>query len=403
MMQSLIGVLIAFVVLGTLIYKKVGFGYSILIAVGVLLALSNPSLEGLNWLFEISLEFETIELILIINMIAFLGFLYSDSGQVMRMIKELRGVYPDRRMVITSIPAIFGLMPMPGGALVTAPMIDDEGDQLKVDQVHKTFLNWWFRHIWFSIYPLSLGLILASRHSGVSLYRIAIYNTPIFAIQLISGFIWGLGGIKPVISEDLKFDPFILVREFLPIIIALGLNIIFGIPFYITLVVAILFMLLQNRDRYCLSNMASKLKEGLSYNLVFAAYGIMLFKGIVERTNGVEPAVSSLQNHIPIFLVVIIVALAIGIFIGHLPSAAGIGVPVLLPLISTVSVRTVGVLYLFLFLGYLMSPIHLCIILTVEYFGINLKEFYKHIWKPAVLLVISISLWAVISGAIFLF
>ncbi len=402
-MQSLIGVLVAFVVLGTLIYKKVGFGYSILIAVGVLLALSNPTLEGVNWLFEISLEFETIELILIINMIAFLGFLYSDSGQVMRMIKELRGAVPDRRLVIASIPAIFGLMPMPGGALVSAPMIDDEGDELNVDPVHKTFLNWWFRHIWFTIYPLSLGLILASSISGVSLYRIAMYNIPIFAVQIICGVIWGIGGIEAVKSEKLSTKPLLLVWELMPIILALSLNIIFGIPFYLTLPIAIVFLLFQNREEYDLIKLPSTAKQGLSFNLILAAYGIMLFKGIIERTNGIAPVVSSLQNHVPIFLVVVMVALAIGMFLGHLPSAVGIGVPVLLPLISTVSVRTVGVIYLFTFLGYVLSPIHLCIILTVEYFGTDLKAFYSHIWKPTIVLIVFIFVWIAITGAVFLF
>ncbi|MFW6304153.1 MAG: DUF401 family protein [Candidatus Saliniplasma sp.] len=402
-MQELIGVIFAFMVLGILIYKKVGFGYSILIAVGVLLTISNPTIEGLRWLLEISLEFETLELILIINMIAFMGFLYSDSGQVLRMIKELRGTVPDRRLVIASIPAIFGLMPMPGGALVSAPMIDDEGDKLNVDPVHKTFLNWWFRHIWFTIYPLSLGLILASSITGVSLYRIALYNTPVFAVQIICGVIWGIGGIESVKSENLSTNPLMLIWELTPILIALLLNILLGIPFYLSLPVAILFLLFQNRDEYTLSDIPVTLKKGLSSNLLLAAYGIMLFKGIIERTNGIAPAVSSLQNHIPVFMVVILVALAIGMFLGHLPSAVGIGVPVLVPLISVVSVRTVGVIFLFTFLGYFLSPIHLCIILTIEYFGTDLKAFYSHVWKPTIVLIIFIFVWITVSGAIFLF
>ncbi|MFO7793063.1 MAG: DUF401 family protein [Candidatus Saliniplasma sp.] len=402
-MLEFIGVLLAFITLGTLIYKKVGFGYAILLAVGVLLVLSNPTLQGVKWLLEISIEFETIELILIINMIAFLGFLYSDSGQVMRMIKELRGAVPDRRLVIASIPAIFGLMPMPGGALVSAPMIDDEGDELNVDPVHKTFLNWWFRHIWFTIYPLSLGLILASSITGVSLYRIALYNTPIFAIQIVCGVIWGIGGIEAVKSERLSTRPLLLVWELMPIMLALSLNIILSIPFYLSLPVAILFLLFQNRDKYNLSDVPVTAKNGFSFNLILAAYGIMLFKGIIERTNGIAPVVTSLQNHVPIFLVVVLFALAIGMFLGHLPSAVGIGLPVLLPLISTVSVRTIGVIYLFTFLGYLLSPIHLCIILTVEYFGTNLKAFYSHIWKPTLVLIVFIFVWITISGAVFLF
>ncbi|MBS3790170.1 MAG: DUF401 family protein, partial [Candidatus Thermoplasmatota archaeon] len=131
-MLDLVGIISGFIILATLIYLKVDFGKAIMVATLILLLLSEPSLQGLSWITEITLESDTLSLIAIITQIAFLGYLYKDSEQVMRMIKELRAALPDRRMVIGSIPALFGLMPMPGGALVSAPMIDDEGDQLNL-------------------------------------------------------------------------------------------------------------------------------------------------------------------------------------------------------------------------------------------------------------------------------
>ncbi len=402
-MLDLLGIFVGFAVLAVLIFIRIDFGKAVMVATAVLLVLSNPSIQGLNWILEISREYETLRLIAIITQIAFLGYLYKDSDQVRRMIKELRAALPDRRMVIGSIPALFGLMPMPGGALVSAPMIDDEGDKLDLNGTEKTFLNWWFRHIWFTVYPLSLGLIFASTLSGVNLYKIAVFNIPIFAAQLVIGGFWGLKKIDVKNHVKSNMNPLLLIYEILPIIIAISLNIVLGLPFYVTLFLAIIVIFFQNREKYTPRALPSKFKEGFSFDLLLAAYGIMLFKGIIERVGALGPFVQTLQSHIPLLIVVIVGAFIIGSLFGHLPGAIGVGFPVLLPLLPVINVRTVGLLFLFLFLGYYTSPIHLCIILTVEYFKIDLKSFYRRMFKPFSLLLASIVLWLLISGAFFFF
>ncbi|MFW6064195.1 MAG: DUF401 family protein [Candidatus Natronoplasma sp.] len=398
-MLDLVGIISGFIILATLIYLKVDFGKAIMVATLILLLLSEPSLQGLSWITEITLESDTLSLIAIITQIAFLGYLYKDSKQVMRMIKELRAALPDRRMVIGSIPALFGLMPMPGGALVSAPMIDDEGDQLNLGGTEKTFLNWWFRHIWFTVYPLSLGLIFASRFSGVNIYKIALFHVPIFISQIIIGSVWGLKKIDVINHVESEVNPFFLIYELLPIIVALSLNIVLGLPFYITLFLAIVVIFLQNQKRYTLSDLPSKFKEGFSVDLLLAAYGIMLFKGIIERLDALEPAVQGLQSHVPLLIVIVVTAFIIGSLFGHLPGAIGVGFPVLLQLVPIINVRVVSLLFLFTFLGYYVSPIHLCIILTVEYFKIDLKSFYRRMVKPFSVLLIAIITWLLVTGA----
>ncbi len=402
-MFDLIGIIVGFTLLATLIYLKVDFGKAILIATAVLLLLSEPTTIGLRWIAEISGEHDTLSLMAIIVQIAFLGFLYKDSSQVMRMIEKLKSMAPDRRMVIATIPAIFGLMPMPGGALVSAPMIEDEADELGLGGREKTFLNWWWRHIWFTVYPLSTGLIFASSLSGVNLYHIALFNLPIFAAQILIGVFLGLKKIE-VEKTTVSFkNPLSLVYDLSPIIAALSINIILGIPLYLTLFIAICIILVQNRDKYSIRSIPGVFKKGFSFDLLLAAYGIMLFKGIIERAESLEPVIVALESQVPLLLVVIVGAYFIGVLFGHLPGAIGVSFPVLLPLLPVVNVRTVSLMFIFVFMGYFTSPIHLCIILTIEYFKINLKEFYKRMMKPFFLLIAAILIWLFITGSFFLF
>ncbi|MCF6334926.1 MAG: DUF401 family protein, partial [Spirochaetales bacterium] len=55
---------------------------------------------------------------------------------------------------IAILPAIIGLLPMPGGALFSAPLVDDCDEGAKIDPVLKTKINYWFRHIWEYTWPL---------------------------------------------------------------------------------------------------------------------------------------------------------------------------------------------------------------------------------------------------------
>ncbi len=404
MMYGVLGIITAFAVLGILISKKVEFGLALISATIILLLFTNFSFEALEWVYEILIEYDTINLVAIILLIGLIGFIYRDSGQINRIIKELQSAFPDRRMVIASIPAIFGLMPMPGGALVSAPMIDKEGDRLGMDGVHKAYVNWWFRHIWFTIYPLGLGLIIAATITGVNLYMIALFNVPIFVTHLIIGINFGLRDIKvDKVKSDGPANLILLIYDFLPIIIALSLNIILPVPLALTLLLAVLMLIYQNRKKYGLSETANMLKNGLSKNLLLAGIGIMLFKGTIERSGALIPVIDLLEGRIPLIAVVILGSFAMGFSIGHLPAGVGITFPVLIPLLPIVNTQTVAMVFIFILIGYIISPIHLCIILTLEYYKANMNGFYKKAAPSMMVLVGSIFLWLFLTGTLSLF
>lgn len=402
-MYHIIGIMAAFMVLGILISKKVEFGIAMISATAILLLFVNPTAEGVGWLRDILLERETVNLVGIILLIGFMGFLYRDSRQIHRIIEELRNAVPDSRAVVAAIPAIFGLMPIPGGALVSAPMIDEEGNRLGMNGVDKAFVNWWFRHMWFSIYPLEVGLIFAATLTGVNLYMIALFNIPVFMVHLVVGIHFGLRGIKREEHPRKTADITNIIYDFLPIILALSLNILFSIPLMISLTIGVLLLLYQNRERYGFDEAGRVLMEGISRNLLLAAVGIMLFKGTIERSEALLPLIDILQGRVPLLLVVILGAFAMGLLLGHLPAAVGVGLPVLLPLLPVVNVQTVAMVFLFILLGYVISPIHLCIVLTLEYFKADMRRFYRRAAQSVAALIAMIFLWLLVTGTFSLF
>ena len=136
-MWNLIGVIVAFASIILLIRKRVNFGVSILIGaliVGVfsletidIVDIPMGFIEASFYSFEEQQFFsETIELAVLMMLIFVLAKCMQETGAINRLIDSLRTFF-SKGGTLGVIPAVYGLMPVPGGALFSAPMIDEEG------------------------------------------------------------------------------------------------------------------------------------------------------------------------------------------------------------------------------------------------------------------------------------
>src|SRR4030042_2982455 len=168
-MLNLIGGILAFIMILILIRKKVNFGLSLFLVsliVGVFsLQLITPIdipkaiIEASIYSFEKQeIITETLELALLMTLIFVLQKTMQETRAITKLIDSLRTFF-SKGGTLGVIPAVYGLMPVPGGALFSAPLIDKEGDKYKLKNNQKNFLNIWFRHIWFPIYPISSAMI----------------------------------------------------------------------------------------------------------------------------------------------------------------------------------------------------------------------------------------------------
>jgi hypothetical protein len=71
---------------------------------------------------------------------------------------------------------------MPGGAIFSAPMVDELGNEHNLDPETKSVLNYWFRHVWEIYWPLYPGLLLAASMSSISIWPLS----PVVSVTLIS-------------------------------------------------------------------------------------------------------------------------------------------------------------------------------------------------------------------------
>jgi integral membrane protein (TIGR00529 family) len=153
------------------------------------------------------------------------------------------------RTASIGVPAAIGLLPMPAGAYVSATMIDPTYSKAGFNGVEKTFLNYWFRHIWVSTWPLYQNIILASAVLGLSYGELFARTWVVMVSSAISGtvlftYISRGRAVSPGGSRGLKG----LIHLWPFPLIAL-LSIYLNLPLYTALLIVVsLFLMLYRPD-----------------------------------------------------------------------------------------------------------------------------------------------------------
>jgi len=95
---------------------------------------------------------------------------------------------PQSRVVGTVMSALIGLLPMPGGALFSAPLVGEALSKINASPEHKTALNYWFRHIWEYWWPMYPGVILAIALLNTQTWLYMVFGFPLTLLSVAAGY-----------------------------------------------------------------------------------------------------------------------------------------------------------------------------------------------------------------------
>jgi len=424
-MLNLIGVIIAFAVIIFLIRKKFNFGLSLILG-SLIVGIFSLQIIKLEDIFkaiiqatiysldENTIYTETIELALLMTLIFVLAKCMQETGSIKKLIDSLRTIFT-KGGTLGVIPAVYGLMPVPGGALFSAPTIDEEGDKYNLDQNKKNFLNIWFRHIWFPIYPISSALILitSSKFSNIGIYTLILANIPAFIASIIIGIIFLKKFIKNAPLQKNKpsrsYSGFIfIIPPILPVILYAVLQ-FFGISEIRTFLIGVLFsiVLVYYLSELNISEFFQIIKKSLTWRLGLAIFGIMIFREIFEVSQANIVLKDLIINlPFPAIWMVIIIPLILGILTGYNLGAVALSYPILVPFfplnISFITlVGLTSLIFISSLIGYLISPIHLCNVLSSDYLKTDTTRMYRLLF-PAVILILMFQI-IVISLVIYIY
>jgi len=190
-------------------------------------------------------------------------------------------------------------------------------------------------------------------------------------------------GVKGVISREEKLSKRGL-WSFIPIVAILLPVVIFRIELHYALIAVVVFLLVFYR--YNLKSIFTVFKHGFSLDVIILILGVMLFKEAMEGSGAVKNLSQFfVKEGIPVLPILFLLPFITGMLTGLTVGFVGSTFPLI---ISIAGSSAVPISFAFAsgFLGVLLSPVHICLILTKEYFKADLWGMYKMI-IPASLIV----------------
>jgi integral membrane protein (TIGR00529 family) len=391
--EPAVALVVSFCFLGVMLYRRVNLGIT-LNATALLLALLSLDWQEIPTIvYGNTVDLLTISVVLATFGVMLLSQLYSETGVINDLSESISGIIKNSKIVLSVLPAVIGFLPVAGGALMSAPLVDSEAEKLRLKPEKKAYVNLWFRHTLFPIYPLSQTLIIAAALTGTAIPSVIVRQIPVVIVMIAVGYFIGFwkasngrnkasdlkNGLNSNLSRFLiAFSPILTT-----IAVVVGLDLVgFGSSEHSFGVLTATFgglMVLVAISKPNLKALAKPLKSWGIYGITFAAYGAFLLRNVTVAA-GISDIFEALvtSGAIDVILLLTVVPVVLGFITGSCPGGVAIGVSFLAGIL-TFSPRTVALLYMSTYLGYLISPTHLCFIFTADYFKCTLGKVYKYL------------------------
>ena len=403
-MTEIIKLLAIIAVIIFLIKKKWKLEYVILLAsllAGVFFNLS-PIQIGNNFVLAL-IDPATLKLIGIIVLVYILSGVLRKVESLRDLVDSLQGLVKDYRLTLAFIPALLGLIPMPAGAMFSAPMVKEVGGRVGLTPEEETFVNYWFRHIWEFVWPLFPGIILFAGLLKVEIQEVILVQFPLTIATVIVGFVWEYKNLKKDTTLINKKDILLNLKKLFfgvwPILLIIILVLGTKTDLLFSLLIVILSLIFLNIKKLSLKMLKDIIINDVDLGVVILIGSIMIFKRILQVSGGIEiipEAFAKLGVH-P-FVVLFSIPFFIGMMTGIGTAALGIGLPVLLPIIVQGEPNLYYAMLAFTgsFVGVMISPMHLCLVVTRNYFKADMGKMYKMLILPLTIIILSALVLAIV-------
>lgn len=358
-----------------LLRKKYSIGIVLLSACGLLAALYLMPPKNIAAALRAAVTNQiTIKLLLSLTLIRVLELLLRENNVLASMMEASSSILKRRKLIIISMPLLIGMLPSLGGAYFSAPMVDESTRGLNMPKEEKGFINFWFRHPWEFTLPLYPGILLASAVSGVELRALILANLIYAVTMLATGFIFSMKDVKGTIDTSVVTGKSIM--SFLPITSIIILVVLLNLELHIALFMLSIALFLYYR--YSGSRILIAIKHGLSKDVVLLILGVMLFKELMDKSGAVSNIGELLLSWgIPLLPLLVILPFISGLLTGVTVGFVGSTFPLLMHLMPGFPVGAVSLAFASGFIGVLLSPVHVCLVLTREYFSAEMLGIYR--------------------------
>lgn len=322
----------------------------------------------------------TINLILAFYSITFIQRMLEKKNFINLAEQTLDNIFNSKRVNIMLAPFIIGLLPSVSAVLIAAPIVKNSaGDSLSTEE--KAFVTSYYRHISEAFLPTYASILLALNLSGIQATRFVFAMLPIVAILFILGYVFYVKKIPktPVSIENKNIDK---IREFKklfiylwPIIAVITLILGFSVPVWIaSLTIIVLFAIIH---RFTLKELFPMIRGAFEVKLILSTVCIMIFSKVLAHV-GIITRLPTYFEHLSLHPVIVfgLIFLASTLIAGSQATIALV-IPMAFAAIPDGGVPMMVFLMSLTYIAMQISPTHICLLITAEYYNITFIDLVR--------------------------
>ena len=346
-----------------------------------------------------------------------------NSEDILKVIKRWGGRH-GRAWSLMTVPAVVGLIPMPAGALFSAPLVQKTAEESDLQHDTKSAINYWFRHVWEYWWPLYPGVIVAMSLFQMANWEFFVSQVPYSAVAILGGYLFLVRPHVKTLAEEaasvesgggrgalVAMTPlvFVVVSVLLapfvldPYVSWLSLRNRKMIAMLLGLLLGLIVIVRADTARGRAGKVFSTVLSPKSRGILLTIAGVMVFEYCLKVSGLIVIASKEMEAaHIsPIYAVAGLPFLA-GVITGVAVGFAGASLPVVVGLVGSSGsglspMATLVLAYGCGYMGMMMSPLHLCVLVTRDYFESSLWA----IWRKILPCVGAVLAYAIIAHVAF--
>lgn len=394
-------VIAAMILIVVLLRFKVLIGPAILSGGLLIWLFESRSFEKLWVAFTETLTMQrTWDLLLCLYFVMCLEVELRKSGSLHGMVVTLRNIFSSNKVTLAFMPAFLGLLPSLGGARFSAPIVQEASEGIAVDDEQKSAINLWFRHIFEFSNPLMPGVILACGIANVSIGDLIDQVGWVTILCFALGWIFLIVPLKITDPEkatntqhDRTIDWKSLILAFGPIVTSFLLIVAFDVQAALAMgLVVVAFIPLYFWFKRPIS-VKSVFTESLDKKLFFNVVCILYFIQLLTVIGTLDEIVNVFNNSaLPQAVIIACLSFIFGVMTGMGQGYIAIVMPIV-ALMAPGNIVLVGIAMVYGMAGQMVTPTHLCILVTVEYFKSRLWKTIGKCGVLSLLMILIFSAW----------
>ena len=388
-MQQFVAIAAAFLLLPLWPKKKAGFGPALcLTAIYIALIAGIPYLQIWHNFTSVFTQKSTLSSLTVIALVGVLGNVLKEYGILDRVVQNLEVLFRSKKTIIMVLPAVIGLLSVPGGAMLSAPFVLRLGEEMGLPPARRAVINLSFRHIAMFIMPYSTALLLIpSIVSDIKIYHLILLNIGFVLWMQITAYLAYLRGVKcPKTPRQQGRGRALcsLLYNLSPVYMIVVCNALFGLemPYCVAICIGIALLIGTRKQIFHV------LWRGVNLKNIAMVIGVYFIQYTIKNLDQVQAICIDLFTRSSGIMVLLVIA-GCALLFGLSTGLNLLAVTVILPLIAGLSIGPMERLcYTFFvlvwaFLGYFYSPLHLCQLLTLKQMGCTQMQAYREHLRAA--------------------